>query len=109
MLEALVYCTVSPLTEEEKAEDSHMALLQHATLRRSDPALRSGLTSVIVLTLALGASTTARAQSWHPPSEEERCPSKWGAGDERGSGNHMSPQTVLRAARLAEIKPRCHT
>jgi kynurenine formamidase len=42
----------------------------------------------------------AAAQSWNPPPDNERCPSKWGAGDERGSGNHMTPETVLRAARL---------
>jgi kynurenine formamidase len=40
------------------------------------------------------------AQSWKPPADSERCPSKWGAGDERGAGNHMKPETVLRAARL---------
>lgn len=43
---------------------------------------------------------TAGAQ-WRPPGESARCPSKWGAGDERGSGNHMkNPETVLRGARL---------
>jgi kynurenine formamidase len=42
----------------------------------------------------------AAAQSWNPPADSQRCPSKWGAGDERGSGNHMKPETVLRAARL---------
>src|SRR5262245_10930087 len=43
----------------------------------------------------------ARAQqSWQPPSDAQRCPSKWGAADERGSGNHMKPETVLRAAKL---------
>jgi kynurenine formamidase len=41
-----------------------------------------------------------RAQSWEPPSEAQRCPSRWGAADQRGSGNHMKPETVLRAARL---------
>ena len=34
------------------------------------------------------------------PPDEQRCPSRWGAGDERGSGNWMKPETVLRAARL---------
>ena len=38
--------------------------------------------------------------SWEPPPPEVRCPSKWGAADQRGSGNLMSPKTVLRAARL---------
>src|ERR1700704_4056374 len=48
----------------------------------------------------LAAPTLAFAQ-WNVPSESQRCPSKWGAGDERGSGNHMkNPEVVLRGARL---------
>jgi kynurenine formamidase len=42
----------------------------------------------------------AGAQSWQPPTDAQRCPSKWGATDVRGSANHMKPETVLRAARL---------
>src|SRR5712692_360882 len=42
----------------------------------------------------------ALAQGWRPPAESQRCPSKWGAGDERGSGNHMKPEAVMRATRL---------
>ena len=36
----------------------------------------------------LAASSTALAQapSWSPPPESARCPSKWGATDERGFG-----------------------
>jgi kynurenine formamidase len=45
-------------------------------------------------------SSPAFAQSWQPPADNQRCPSKWGAGDERGSANLMKPETVLRAARL---------
>jgi kynurenine formamidase len=45
-------------------------------------------------------ASPAFSQSWQPPADSERCPSKWGAGDERGAGNHMSPETVLRATRL---------
>jgi len=59
--------------------------------------------SIIVMTVAavLGVGSTAVcAQSWRPPTDAERCPSKWGAGDQRGSGNLMKPETVLRAARL---------
>ena len=48
----------------------------------------------------LAGSSAVRAQSWQPPADSARCPSKWGAGDERGAGNHMKPETVLRAARL---------
>jgi len=40
------------------------------------------------------------AQTWQPPADSQRCPSKWGAGDQRGSGNHMKPESVLKAARL---------
>ena len=48
----------------------------------------------------LAVPLLASAQ-WRPPTEAQRCPSKWGAGDERGSGNHMkNPETLLRGARL---------
>ncbi len=54
-------------------------------------------TSAAVL---LSLASIAQAQ-WNVPPESQRCPSKWGAGDERGSGNHMkNPETVLRGARL---------
>ena len=52
------------------------------------------------LVVVLGSISVAHAQSWRPPADAQRCPSKWGAGDERGSANHMKPATVLRAAQL---------
>ncbi len=59
---------------------------------------------IVVVSAFLLAMTTvhsqARAQSWQPPEDSQRCPSKWGAGDQRGSGNHMKAETVLRAAKL---------
>ena len=58
-------------------------------------AARSTFAAVLVL-----VSTLAGAQTWKPPAEHERCPSKWGASDERGSANHMKPATVLAAAQL---------
>jgi kynurenine formamidase len=60
----------------------------------------------IAVTIALSAlllgsvAANAQAPSWTVPPESQRCPSKWGAGDERGSGNHMKPQTVLNAVKL---------
>src|SRR5712691_347780 len=56
----------------------------------------------IAFSSLLLASIAAQAQSpsWTPPPESTRCPSKWGAGDERGAGNHMKPQTVLNAVKL---------
>jgi kynurenine formamidase len=42
----------------------------------------------------------AQTPTWSPPAEKDRCPSKWGAGDERGSGNHIKPASVLKAVQL---------
>ena len=56
--------------------------------------------SVMAAAFVVMVTGTAHAQSWQPPPESQRCPSKWGAGDERGSANHMKPETVLRATRL---------
>jgi kynurenine formamidase len=50
--------------------------------------------------IAAVAATAAQTPSWTPPSEGARCPSKWGAGDQRGAGNHMKPATVVNAAKL---------
>jgi kynurenine formamidase len=55
----------------------------------------------VACAIALGTYAAAQAQpSWTPPAENARCPSKWGAGDERGSANHMKPETVLNATKL---------
>ena len=50
--------------------------------------------------LCLTVAVVASAQRWQPPADSERCPSKWGPQDQRGAGNHMKPETVLKAARL---------
>jgi kynurenine formamidase len=59
---------------------------------------------IIIVALATSfvcvRATGAEAQTWNPPADSARCPSKWGAGDQRGAGNHMKPETVLRATRL---------
>ena len=54
---------------------------------------------VTVLTW-LALAGPAAAQTWRPPTDAERCPSPWGAADERGAGNLKSPELVLRAAGL---------
>ncbi len=58
-------------------------------------------TSQLAVTLAalLGCGML-QAQTWTVPAESVRCPSKWGAADERGSANHMKPASVLRATQL---------
>jgi kynurenine formamidase len=50
--------------------------------------------------VGLACAGSANAQSWPPPDASDRCPSKWGATDERGAANHVTPANVLRAARL---------
>src|SRR5204862_5829519 len=70
------------------------------TPRRGGHTMRS-LTCGVATALMLGlVATVAQAQSWRPPADNQRCPSKWGAGDERGAGNHMKPATVMKAAQL---------
>ncbi|HZR02260.1 MAG TPA: cyclase family protein [Burkholderiales bacterium] len=56
--------------------------------------------NVVACCLGLVIGMPVYADSWQPPTPEQRCPSKWGAADERGAANHMSPQTVLKATRL---------
>ncbi len=56
--------------------------------------------SVLLASAIILASPSISAQSWQPPADANRCPSKWGAGDQRGSGNHMKPESVLRAVKL---------
>jgi len=53
----------------------------------------------MIAAVALVAALFA-AQTWRVPPETERCPSRWGASDERGSANHMGPSSVLRAREL---------
>lgn len=58
---------------------------------------------VIVLLTAFTVALSGHvsfAQTWHTPSDAARCPSKWGAGDERGAVNQIGPESVLRATRL---------
>jgi kynurenine formamidase len=50
---------------------------------------------------ALGlASFSVLAQTWTVPTPAQRCPSKWGAADERGSANHQNAKAVMNAQRL---------
>ncbi len=58
------------------------------------------LTTPLLAVLSLAIAQTAFAQSWRPPSPDQRCPSKWGTDDERGAANHVTPAHVLRAVQL---------
>ena len=50
--------------------------------------------------LAMSTALAQQAPTWSPPPEKDRCPSKWGTGDERGSANHIGPATVMNAIKL---------
>jgi len=69
-----------------------------ATRRRTNMS-RSIVAMATLFIVSLG-SASATAQDWQPPTDAERCPSRWGADDERGAANLMSPESVLRAAQL---------
>lgn len=62
--------------------------------------MRHTVIGVVLAAVSVLADSSAQGQSWTVPPESQRCPSKWGAGDERGSGNHMKPASVLRATQL---------
>jgi kynurenine formamidase len=61
-----------------------------------------GLAASIALLTSASVQAQQAEPSWMPPPAEERCPSQWGEGDERGSANHMSPDSVLKAVDLIE-------
>lgn len=50
--------------------------------------------------LLAAAAAVAQTPSWSPPPESQRCPSRWGAGDERGSMNRQNTAAVMNAAKL---------
>jgi kynurenine formamidase len=54
----------------------------------------------VIATALFANAALAQAPSWSPPAENQRCPSKWGKDDERGSANHQNPAAVLNAAKL---------
>ena len=56
--------------------------------------------TVVAFCMGNAALHAQSSQRWQVAPDSARCPSKWGAGDERGSANWMKPETVLRAARL---------
>jgi kynurenine formamidase len=55
---------------------------------------------VVSVIACVACASSAFAQSWQPPRPQQRCPSKWGAVDERGAANYMKPELVMRATEL---------
>ncbi len=62
--------------------------------------MRNNFVRLTTVLLGIAATTLSHAQDWQPPAKDARCPSKWGAADERGALNHQKPETVLRATKL---------
>ena len=60
----------------------------------------SRLAIAAVGALCAAASVSVVAQTWSVPTPQQRCPSKWGANDERGSANHQNARAVMRAKEL---------
>ena len=58
----------------------------------------SALAMTTAAVLAFGG-VPLHAQTWQMPPDNQRCPSKWGAGDQRGSANMMKPETEANGAR----------
>lgn len=58
------------------------------------------ITFAVAAAMAASTAALAQAPTWSPPAEKDRCPSKWGAGDERGSMNHQKAAAVLKATSL---------
>lgn len=56
--------------------------------------------AIAAVLTALSSAAFAQTPTWSPPPQSERCPSKWGANDERGSMNHQKAETVLAASKM---------
>src|SRR5262245_48933281 len=67
---------------------------------RRKPMRMSAMTVGLAAVVAASFAALAQAPSWSPPPEKERCPSKWGDKDERGSMNHQKAAAVLKATGL---------
>src|SRR5262249_58312285 len=59
------------------------------------PIIAAAVTALLLLGVA-----DVGAQGWQMPPENERCPSKWGKDDQRGTANMMKPELVLQAIKL---------
>src|SRR6202171_2091634 len=62
--------------------------------------VRAACAGALLAAFAGAPWRTAMAQGWMPSPPEQRCPSVWGADDERGAANLQSAESVLAAARL---------
>src|SRR3954454_19464198 len=70
---------------------------------RSPQRRGEAMNRIAIAALQPGVPLAGAAQGWNVPPESQRCPSKWGAGDELGSRNHMkNPPDSLRGGRTVK-------
>jgi len=60
----------------------------------------AGLAVLAGMLLLPGLPVTLAQEKWMPPPKEQRCPSRWGAEDERGAANLLTPAKVVEATKL---------
>jgi kynurenine formamidase len=58
------------------------------------------LAAVLGIWHPLDVPMSHAGERWMPPPREQRCPSKWGADDERGAANLLTPAKVVEATKL---------
>jgi kynurenine formamidase len=68
--------------------------------RLEEAMARTKIAFAVLAIVAGSAAAGAQTPTWTPTAEKDRCPSKWGAGDERGSANHIKPAIVLKTAQM---------
>ena len=56
--------------------------------------------AALAASFAFAGIAAAQTPSWQMPPDNQRCPSKWGAGDQRGSGNLQNAEMVMKATKL---------
>lgn len=60
-------------------------------------------TLAFVSLVLAAAAAFAQQPTWTVPEPSARCPSRWGAGDEKGAMNLMTPPLVQNAAKLIRL------
>ena len=73
-------------------------------MRISEPRLLAGFLGLVSAgaLVGFGPPSSQAQEAWSPPAASERCPSKWGAEDRRGSMNLMTPARAKAAADLIQ-------
>jgi hypothetical protein len=85
-------------SDQLKAAPAHHGSQRRGGVFHWEDSMKRIVLGSALAALMFGAiAAQAQTPSWVPPADSERCPSKWGTGDERGAANHMKPATVLNA------------